>query len=90
MKTKTKTIDSYTLTLWIGGDFQEVRRHCLSWANHNEICITVSPTEFCYVGGNEFGARIGFQAYPRFPKSKEDIWKKKPMHWRNICLNLKT
>ena len=58
---------SLTTTLWIAGDFDELRRQCLKWADNNKVCITITPTEFCYHGGSERGARIGFESYPRFP-----------------------
>lgn len=72
-----KSEPSDTATLWIAGDFDEIRRAVRAWVQGYGACVTVTRTEFCYVGGNETGARIGFEAYPRFPsKPGDSIWDK--------------
>ena len=36
-------------------------------------CLTVTPTQYIYVGGREEGYAIGFINYPRFPAPPADI-----------------
>ena len=38
------------------------------------LCVTVTPTTFCYTTGSESGIIVGLINYPRFPKCKEDIY----------------
>lgn len=42
---------------------------CRKYIHQVQWCVTVTPTKFLYVGGDEDGAIIGIIQYPRFPKS---------------------
>lgn len=75
-------IDNYESRIWLGlregytentFDIREVRAIVSSWCNLKKQCVSITPTEFVYVGGAEPGAIIGFINYPRFPLSKAEI-----------------
>jgi hypothetical protein len=51
----------------------EVKRICQGYCDDIGLCVTVTPTEFIYRGGNEPGGIVGLINYPRFPKSEEEI-----------------
>ena len=37
------------------------------------LCVTITPTEFWYVNGNEPGIIVGLINYPRFPTTPQRI-----------------
>lgn len=47
---------------------QVIRREC--WSG---LCVTIEPTTFVYLGGEEAGFVVGLINYPRFPESCEKI-----------------
>lgn len=38
------------------------------------LCVSIAEEDFVFTGGMESGVRIGLINYPRFPKSREDIF----------------
>ena len=78
-----KTIRTYNVKIWVGlketfGEEKEhtlndVRRICDEFVNEIKDCVTITPTEYRYVGSSENGAIIGYIAYPRFPRTKKEI-----------------
>lgn len=57
---------------------------CREYCRNVGLCVTVEPTRFIYVGGEETGAVIGLINYPRFPDTQEEITDKA----RNLALML--
>jgi hypothetical protein len=61
-----------SVTLYIAGPIEEarrvVRRHCYERGD----CLTVTPTEFIYTGGEEAGVVIGLINYPQSPSTLRD------------------
>lgn len=51
----------------------EVERICDEFVNGEKACVTITETQYRYVGGWEPGVVVGFVNYPRFPKSKDEI-----------------
>lgn len=47
----------------VGHAMQVIRRFC----RDVPCCVTVTPTTFVYMGGEESGFVVGFRNYPRFP-----------------------
>ena len=48
---------------------QVIRRECLPGG----LCVTIEPTKFIFLGGEEVGFVIGLINYPRFPETSEKI-----------------
>jgi len=48
---------------------QVIRRECLLGG----LCVTLDPTKFIFLGGEEVGFVVGFINYPRFPETQEKI-----------------
>lgn len=80
-----KISNSYNIQIWVGlrekytekiHTIDDVRKICEFWVNSAKHCITITPTEFWYVGNNEPGVIIGFIQYPRFPIKKKELRKK--------------
>jgi hypothetical protein len=74
-----KTEKSFNVQIWVGlrvgytdqiHSIDDVRKVCNEWVNEIKDCVTITPTEFCYVDGNEPGVIVGYINYPRFPRTK--------------------
>lgn len=73
---------SFNVQIWVGlrvgytdeiHTIDDVRKICDKYVNDVKQCVTITPTEFRYVDGDEPGVIVGFINYPRFPKSPESI-----------------
>lgn len=52
---------------------KEVEDICQSFINDIKWAVTVTPTKFIYVDGQEEGCIVGIIQYPRFPLSETEI-----------------
>jgi hypothetical protein len=77
-----KMVDNYEAKIWLGlqkgysnsyFEAQEITEVIKKWCTEEGQCVTVSPTHFVYVDGEEPGLVIGFINYARYPKSKAEI-----------------
>lgn len=80
-----KISDNYEAKIWLGlregytenifaeaEIIEEIRNYCTEVGQ----CVTISPTHFVYVHGDEPGLVIGFINYPRYPSEQEEIRKR--------------
>lgn len=77
-----KICEPYSVKIWCGlkvgytgpvFTIDNVKEICQDFCNSVKLGITVTPTDFIYVDGNEPGFVIGLINYPRFPKGSEEI-----------------
>jgi hypothetical protein len=78
-----KILRSYNVQIWVGlkecyqndkiHTIDDVRVICDKWVNEIKDCVTITPTEFRYVDGNEIGVIVGYINYPRFPRTRKII-----------------
>jgi hypothetical protein len=80
-----KITDSFNVQIWCGlrleytdrhFSIEDVRRICDKYVNNIGDCVTITSTEYRYVGGSEDGVMIGYINYPRFPRTNEEILKR--------------
>lgn len=64
---------SCSARIWIAGDFARAQEICRAWCFRVGACVTVTPTDYVYTGGQEAGVVVGFINYPRFPKTAAEI-----------------
>jgi hypothetical protein len=77
-----KIVDNYEAKIWLGlregytdnyftvaEVSEEIRNYCTEVGQ----CVTISPTHFAYVNGEEPGLIIGFINYARYPASEAEI-----------------
>ena len=77
-----KIVDNYEAKIWLGlregytdnyfttkEVTEEIRKYCTETGQ----CVTVSPTHFVYVNGEEPGLVIGFINYARYSYSEAEI-----------------
>lgn len=70
---KSTTLPTYQIRLYLSGPIevakQVIREHALA----HPICVTVEPTAFIYMGGEEQGYVVGLLNYPRFPTAPNEL-----------------
>jgi len=59
--------------IYMAGSLADAERVCREWAFNEGGCVTVTPTNYVYSGGQESGFIVGFINYPRFPATQEAI-----------------
>lgn len=64
---------SFYANIWIGGDAHVARQACRQFCETHNVCITITPTEFVYVGGMESGVCVRLMNYPRFPEEQHTL-----------------
>lgn len=69
-----RTAKSYTVKIWIAGDYHDavraVREFCASGN-----CFAIAPVDYVYTGGLEAGVCVTRINYPRFSTSEKQIYK---------------
>ena len=75
-RTITKSANAYAVSIFICGNIEEAKRICIDYCTSVGLCVTVTPTTYCYRGGMQEGMIIGLINYARFPSEKESIWNK--------------
>lgn len=75
---------TYWARIYIAGNRADAERVCRSFTFGNGACVTVTPTEYVYSGGQESGVIVGLINYPRFPSTPEKI--DEQAEWIAECL----
>ena len=70
---KTLNCDTYWAKVYIAGPLDQIEQICREFVMDVSLCVTVTPTKYIYVGGEEVGVEIGLINYPRFPTEHEKI-----------------
>lgn len=77
-----QSVETFTAQIFVGlrvgyskevHSLEAVRNVCREYVNEVGLCVSVTPTEFIYMDGEEPGAIVGFINYPRFPSVTEEI-----------------
>jgi hypothetical protein len=65
--------DTFQIQIHTSGSLEQIEQVCRRFCKEVGLCVTVTPTNYIYSGGQESGAIIGLLNYPRFPKHESDI-----------------
>ncbi len=93
-----KIYDSFNVQIWCGlkegydgkiHTLDDVRIICQEFVNFEKDCVTMTPTEFIYVNGNEPGVIIGFILYPRFERETKEILLRAKLLGEQLLIGLK-
>lgn len=68
-----KSTNPYSCKIYIAGDLAVLTQECREYCMEVGLCVTVTPTNYVYTGGEETGAIIELINYARFPKTEEEI-----------------
>jgi len=67
------TLPAYQIKIYLSGSIevakQVIREHLLE----HPLCVTIEPTTYIYVGGEEAGYVVGLLNYPRFPTPPNEL-----------------
>jgi hypothetical protein len=69
----TKAIKTFTATIYMAGDIDVAKQVCREACRMKGLCVTVTPTDYIYTGGQEAGFAIGLVNYPKFPVPERDL-----------------
>jgi len=85
-QTTMQITKAYNVQIWVGlketydkeklHNINDVKLICEEFVNEVKDCVTITPTTFKYVGGEENGAIIGWISYPRFSRKRKEIKKR--------------
>ena len=70
---KTAEVKTFWAKIYAAGDIEAAKQVCREECFSEGLCVTVSPCEYIYTGGQEAGYSIGLINYPRFPSSADQI-----------------
>jgi len=65
-----------TFEIFMAGDLAQAKQACREFCFDNGFCVTITPTDFIYTGGEESGFKVGIINYPRFPCSERELREK--------------
>lgn len=74
--TREKSAPTIAVDIFIAGDLAHAKQICRAYCFEAGLCVTVTPTDFIYTGGEEAGVHIGLTNYPRFPSTPEQLREK--------------
>ena len=73
---KIVTEHSFSIQIYIAGDISVIKQTCRAYCMEDGLCVTITPTDFIYTGGEESGVCVGIVNYPRFPLTKKELYEK--------------
>ena len=79
---------SCPISIFMAGDLSNAERICREYCDEAGFCVTVTPTNYIYTGGEEDGFIVGLINYPRFPRAPQIIWQRAEELAALLCDNL--
>jgi hypothetical protein len=70
---KFKYSPTWSVKLHLAGDIEVAKQVCREACMEDGMCVTITPTEYIYTGGQETGYCVGIINYPRFPTGRVEI-----------------
>jgi hypothetical protein len=70
------TVESYTVRIWMAGDYDDARRVVRQFCANEGACFALTRADFIYSGGEESGVMATLIHYPRFPSTPQALWAK--------------
>lgn len=70
-----ESVSSHFANIWLAGDYAIAKETCRRYCMRVGLCVTITPTEFIYTGGQEAGVVVGLRNYPRFPSEPDALLK---------------
>lgn len=72
----TKIEPTFWAKIYLAGDVSVIKQECRKYCFEVGLCVTITPTNYIYTGGEESGVEIGLINYPRFPSTKDVLLSK--------------
>jgi ferredoxin len=71
--TRVEEGETFWCRIYMAGDITLAKQVCREYCLGVGLCVTITPTQFIYSGGEEAGFIIELVNYPKFPKGKQEI-----------------
>jgi hypothetical protein len=81
----TKIESTYQIQLFIAGPVNEAKQIIRKEVLKGGLCVTITPVDYLYLGGEESGYVVGLLQYPRYPESQESL-RDKARHLMQLLL----
>lgn len=72
---RQEIVAAYNVEIFIAGPIDIARVVCQNYCDEVSLCVTVTPTDYIYKGGQEQGIIVGLINYGRFPASDWTVLK---------------
>lgn len=73
---RSEAVVSYTVRIWMAGDYNEARRIVRRFCSNRGACFAVQQADYIYTGGEEAGICVTLIHYPRFPSTPTALYEK--------------
>ncbi len=77
-----------SITIYMAGDIVQAKHIVRAFCWDRGWCVTVTPTDFIYSGGEESGFIVGIENYPRFPSTLDELTEKAKELAERLALSL--
>jgi hypothetical protein len=67
------TLPTYQIKIYLSGPIEVAKQIIREYLLERPLCVTIEPTTFIYVGGEEAGYVVGLLNYPRFPTPPNEL-----------------
>jgi hypothetical protein len=68
-----KSVSTYWVKIYQSGSIETAKEIIRREAFPGGLCVTIEPTNYIFLGGEESGFVIGLVNYPRFPEEPQEI-----------------
>lgn len=68
----SKAYMSFTVRIWMAGNYAKAEDICREFCTRG-MCVSITPYNYIYTGGEESGFCVTLINYPRFPKEPLEI-----------------
>jgi hypothetical protein len=70
---QSMTEKTFEARIYMAGNIEVAKQVCREECFRRGLCVTVTPTDYIYTGGEESGFVVGLANYPRFPSRPDEI-----------------
>jgi hypothetical protein len=70
---KEQSCKTYWARIYIAGDVAHAKKIIRKYVWEEGLCVTVTPLDYIYTGGEEAGIMVELINYPRFPAKSSKI-----------------
>ena len=70
---KEQSCKTYWARIYIAGDVADAKKIIRKYVWEEGLCVTITPLDYIYTGGEEAGMMVELINYPRFPAKSSKI-----------------
>jgi hypothetical protein len=64
---------TYNVKIYLSGPIEVAKQIIREHLFEHPLCVTIDPTTFIYMGGEETGYVVGLLNYPKFPTAPNEL-----------------